>query len=223
MRSASVCWFSTISVRRFSASALITASVFSASAICRSSSRISSAFWRAISSSRCSRSRAMRAVSRCRSRLICSRSVCSRHLELGFVERAAAGDFAPLRLFFAADALLGDGALLRQSRLLDRLRARRAAPLRPPARGAPAPSSAPRAARRGGIRPRAPARAGRIRSRDRSRRPSFALPDSGCGYRPACAARSRCASCAAFRSISVSWVRPSASNAFDGSKYSRLV
>ena len=43
------------------------------------------------------------------------------HLELGFVECAAAGDFAPLRLFFAADAFLGDRELMHKSRRFDRL------------------------------------------------------------------------------------------------------
>jgi hypothetical protein len=42
-------------------------------------------------------------------------------LELGFVERPAAGDFAALRILFVPDALLGDRALLGQPRLFDRL------------------------------------------------------------------------------------------------------
>ena len=123
------------------------------------------------------------------------------HLQLGFVERAAAGDFAPLRLLLAADALLGDGELLRQPRRLDRLARGKLGLLGLLFAQRALLASARRAARRGGTRPRAPARAAHIRSRDRSRRPSSALPGSGCGYRPACAARSRCASCAAFRSI----------------------
>ena len=40
-------------------------------------------------------------------------------LHLGFVERAAAGDFAALRVLLALDALLGDGAFLQQARPLD--------------------------------------------------------------------------------------------------------
>ena len=53
--------------------------------------------------------------------MICSRSVCSRVFSSASSSDAAAGDFAPLRILFAPDALLGDGELLRQPRLLDRL------------------------------------------------------------------------------------------------------
>ena len=142
---------------------------FSASAIWRSSSAISSAFCRSISSSLCARSRSMRAcLERELERDLLALGLLA-GLQLGFVERPAARDLAALRVFFVLDALLGDAALLRQPRLLDRLARRRAAPARPPGRAAPARGRARRAARRGGSRPRAPARAAHIRSRGRSR------------------------------------------------------
>ena len=141
----------TISARRFSASALVTSSAFSASAIWRSSS---ASFERAS----CARSpaRSARARARCgpfsseSSSAICSRSVSSRIFISALVERAAARDLAALRLFLAADALLGDVALLGEPRLLDRLARRRAAPARLPGRAPRArlASSARCAARR---------------------------------------------------------------------------
>ena len=98
MRAVSASWFAAISVRRFSASALITDERLHRESDLpvelQDFERLLPAL---ISSSRCSRSRSIRAVSSGSSSAICSRSVCSRDLDLGFVERPAAGDLALLR------------------------------------------------------------------------------------------------------------------------------
>ena len=145
-------------------------------------------------------------------------------LQLGLVEGPAAGDLAALRLFLVLDALLGDGALLR-----------RGAPSRSTSRAVSCACSASwsRSARSLGKSARWAARrdldlalllepgvfglAVDLEDLASGRR------GSGCGCRPACAARSRCASCAGVSIASVSWVRPSASKALEGSKNSRLV
>ena len=145
------------------------------------------------------------------------------HLELGFVERPAAGDFAPLRILFAADAFLGDRELLRQPRRFDRLRARQSCA---------SSASCSRSARSRVSSARWTARRNSTSRSCSSRAYSVSRSISKTFF---CASRFwlristsvRCSiSLRILRRVSinsVSWVRPSASKAFDGSKYSRLV
>ena len=111
---------------------------FSASAIWRSSSAISSASWRSISSSLCARCALdPRLLERQLERDLLALGHSRAIFISALVERAAAGDLAALRVLLGPDALLGDVALLREPRLLDRLARRPAAPARPPGRAAP--------------------------------------------------------------------------------------
>ena len=223
MRAVSVSWLAAISARRLSPSALVSSIAFSASAIWRSSSTISSASLRWISSSLCVRSRWMRAFSISSSSAICSRSVFSRvFISASSSERRRAIS----RRCVSSSVLMRSSEMLRSCASRDFSTASReincACSAFLVAERALAHQLAS-AGRRGGSRPRVPAPAAHIRSRGRSPAPScwvsrFWLRMST-SVRCSISLRIR----RRFSIDSVSCVRPSASKALDGSKYSRLV